>query len=128
MSDLSRIANRPLIKAREPNRFSDLGQAFAGILLLTIPAFLYASQRADVRESRRQTGNLEATLLQLQQERKLLELELQTELDPRALEQKARTIAGLRNPEDGQVEHLPRVYGNAGGNGNIATVATDGHP
>ncbi len=125
---MSRIANRPLIKAREPNRFSDLGQAFAGILLLTIPAFLYASQRADVRESRRQTGDLEATLLQLRQERKLLELELQTELDPRVLEQKARTIAGLRDPEDSQVEHLPRVYGDDGGSGNIATVATDGHP
>ena len=124
---MSRIANRPLIKAREPNRFGDLGQAFAGILLLIIPAFLYASQRADMRESRRQTGDLEATLLQLQQERKLLELELQTELDPRSLEQKARDIAGLGNPEDSQVEHLPRAYG-AVGRDHIATVATDGHP
>lgn len=127
MSDLSRIANRPLIKAREPNRFGDLGQAFAGILLLIIPAFLYASQRADMRESRRQTGDLEAALLQLQQERKLLELELQTELDPRSLEQKARAIAGLGDPEDSQVEHLPRAYG-AVGRDHIATVATDGHP
>lgn len=124
---MSRIANRPLIKAREPNRFGDLGQAFAGILLLIIPAFLYASQRADMRESRRQTGDLEAALLQLQQERKLLELELQTELDPRSLEQKARAIAGLGDPEDSQVEHLPRAYG-AVGRDHIATVATDGHP
>ena len=124
---MSRIANRPLIKAREPNRFGDLGQAFAGILLLIIPAFLYASQRADMRESRRQTGDLEATLLQLQQERKLLELELQTELDPRALEQKARAIAGLADPEDNQVEHLPRADG-AAGRSHIATVASDGHP
>ena len=106
---MSRIANRPLIKAREPNRFSDLGQAFAGILLLIIPAFLYASQRADVRESQRQTGDLEAALLQLQQERTLLELELQTELDPRTLEGKARDIAGLHDPERNQLEHLPRL-------------------
>ena len=124
---MSRIANRPLIKAREPHRFSDLGQAFAGILLLIVPAFLYASQRADMRESRRQTGDLEATLLQLQQERKLLELELQTELDPRTLEKKARAIADLQDPEVSQVEHLPRVHDEAAGNG-ITTVATDGHP
>ncbi len=125
---MSRIANRPLVKAREPNRFSDLGQAFAGILLLIIPAFLYASQRADMRESRRQTGDLETALLQLQQERKLLELELQTELDPRTLERKARTIAGLRQPEDGQVEHMPRAGDGMPSGGYIATVATDGHP
>ncbi len=125
---MSRIANRPLVKAREPNRFSDLGQAFAGILLLIIPAFLYASQRADMRESRRQTGDLETTLLQLQQERKLLELELQTELDPRALEHKARTIAGLRHPEDGQVHHMRRSAGGMASGGHVATVATDGHP
>lgn len=97
---MSRIANRPLTKATDPHRLTDLAQLFAALLLLLVPAFLYAAQRADSLMANQTVGDLETELLALQQERELIELELQRLLEPRGLAERAQRLAGLRPPED----------------------------
>jgi hypothetical protein len=108
---LSRIANRPLTKPSEPHRFADLAQVLAAILLLMIPAFLYASQRADLHHAERRIADLEQRLIELTERRKLLTLELDSELDPRRIDERAREVVGLQDPEPEQVVFLPRDPG-----------------
>ena len=105
---MSRIENRPLTKPSDPHRFADLGQVIAAIALLIIPAFLYATERAELHDATKHISGLEARLLQLRDERELLLVERATELDPRRLRDKARTLAGLVDPERGQMADLPR--------------------
>jgi len=99
---VSRIANRPLTKATDPHRFTDLARLLCAILLLLVPAFFYAAQRADSLEANQHVGDLEAELLTLQQERELIELDLQRLLEPRSLAERAHRLAGLIVP-DGQL-------------------------
>ena len=73
---MSRIANRPLTKPSEPHRFAELAQVLAATLLLLLPAFLYASQRADHHQAQREIAGLKATLAALEEERQLLRIEL----------------------------------------------------
>ncbi|MFW6198720.1 MAG: hypothetical protein ACOC5E_02745 [Acidobacteriota bacterium] len=105
---MSRIANRPLLKPRQPNRFADLGQVILAILLLIIPALLYASQRAELHRARRQIAALEQRLAELEEARQHLVLEYSTELDPRRMRDKARSRVGLVVPSAGQIVHLDR--------------------
>lgn len=97
---MSRIANRPLTKASDPHRLTDLAQVVAAIFLLLVPAFFYAAQRAGSLEASQRVGDLEAELLGLQQERELLELDLQRLLEPRGLAERAQRLAGLTLPEE----------------------------
>lgn len=127
---MSRIENRPLTRASEPHRFADLGQVIAAIALLIIPAFLYASERADLHDANKHISALEAKLLELRDQRELLLVERATELDPRRLRDKARTLAGLVDPERGQMTYLPRAAPWPVSNGFVAdaTESPDGHP
>ena len=127
---MSRIANRPLTKPSEPHRFADLGQVLAGTLLLMIPAFLFASQRADLHQAERRIAALEARLIELDERRKLLTLELDSELDPRRIDKRAREIAGLRDPAPEQIVYLPRSTGVDSRSPLLAeaTEIPDGHP
>ncbi|NKB90266.1 MAG: hypothetical protein GKS06_18825 [Acidobacteria bacterium] len=97
---MSRIANRPLTKATDPHRVTDLIQLFLALLILLVPAFLYAAQRSDSLVANQTVGSLESELLALQQERELIELELQRLLEPRSLTERAQRVAGLQLPED----------------------------
>ena len=97
---MSRIANRPLTKATDPHRFTDLAQVLGAILLLLVPAFFYAAQRAGSLEANQAVGELEAELLAIQQEREFIELELQRLLEPRSLAERAERLAGLIVPDD----------------------------
>lgn len=106
---MSRIANRPLTKPSQPNRFADLGQVVLAMLLLIIPALFYASQRADLHEARRRIASLEERLVELEEERQHLVLEYATELDPRRMEERAREITGLVEPEPEQIVYLDRI-------------------
>jgi len=126
---VSRIANRPLTKPSEPHRFADLVQVLTAILLLIIPAFLYASQRADLHRAQRRARDLEAELSRLEERRELLTLELEAQLDPRRLEERARTIALMQEPEDGQILYLSRPGEALRRPALVADVAggTDGH-
>ncbi len=92
---MSRIANRPLTKATDPHRFTDLAQVLGAILLLLVPAFFYAAQRADSLEASQRVGDLESELLAIQQEREFIELDLQRLLEPRSLTERAQRLAGL---------------------------------
>lgn len=104
---MSRIANRPLTKPREPNRLGDLAQVVAAIVLLIIPAFLYASQRAGLHQAQRRSAALEAELERLAERRQLLRIEIASELDPRRLHDKAGSFA-LGEPVAGQIHYLQR--------------------
>lgn len=129
-STLSRIENRPLTKPSEPHRFADLGQAIAAMALLIIPAFLYASERANLHDANKHISALEARLLRLRDARELLLVERATELDPRRLRDKARTLAGLVDPERGQMTYLPRPAALPVSPAFVAdaTDGRDGHP
>jgi len=97
---VSRIANRPLTKATDPHRFTDLAQVLGALLLLLVPAFFYAAQRAGSLEANQAVGELEAELLAIQQEREFIELDLQRLLEPRSLAERAERLAGLIVPDD----------------------------
>ena len=105
---MSRIANRPLVKPRQPNRFADLGQVILAILLLIIPALFYASQRAELHRAQRRIADLEQRLVELEETRQHLVLEYSTELDPRRMQEKARRRAGLVEPAADQIVYLDR--------------------
>jgi hypothetical protein len=102
-----RIANRPLTKATDPHRFTDLAQVLGALLLLLVPAFFYAAQRAGSLEANQRVGDLEAELLALQQERELIDLDLQRLLEPRGLAQRAEDLAGLVAPAGALVVLAP---------------------
>ena len=104
---MPRIANRPLTKATDPHRFTDLAQVLGAILLLLVPAFFYASQRAGSLEANQHVGDLEAELLALHQERELLDLDLQRLLEPRGLAERAERLAGLTSPSGPLVVMAP---------------------
>lgn len=97
---MSRIANRPLTKATDPHRFTDMAQVLGAILLLLVPAFFYAAQRAGSLEANQHVGYLEAELLAIQQEREFIELDLQRLLEPRSLAERAERLAGLIVADD----------------------------
>lgn len=97
---MSRIANRPLTKATDPRRLTHCAQFLGAIVLLLVPAFFYAAQRAGSLEANQRVGDLEAELLAIQQERELIELDLQRLLEPRGLAERARRLAGLIVPDD----------------------------
>lgn len=126
---MSRIANRPLVKPPRPNRFADLGQVILAILLLIIPALFYASQRAELHRAQRQIAALEQRLAELEESRQHLVLEYSTELDPRRMQEKAQSRAGLVEPSAGQIVYLDRDESSwrppmlAGAHGG-----PDGHP
>ena len=105
---MSRIANRQLTKLREPNRFADLAQVLAAILLLIIPAFYYASQRATNQRAELEIASLERRLADLAERRLLLQIQLASELDPRRLHDRARQIAGLSEATAEQIRYLAR--------------------
>lgn len=92
---MARIANRPLTKANDPHRFTDLAQVVAALLLLILPAFYYAAQRANKFDADRTVGQLESELLALEHERDVLELEVEQLLEPRGLALRAHEVAGL---------------------------------
>lgn len=124
---MPRIANRPLTKPREPHRLGDLLQVIAAIGLLILPALLYASQRARLHQVERQIGTLEQTLLDLQDRRRMLEIELASEGDPRRISDKAAELADLGEPVSEQVKYLQRLDRER----PVAVPtagATDGHP
>lgn len=125
---MSRIANRPLTKPRQPHRLSELAQVVAAITLLIIPAFLYASQRAKLHHAQRRIATLERQLIELEERRQLLRIELATENDPRRIEAKALALTGLREPEPEQVRFLARL--SPTDPRRLVAVAgdTDGHP
>lgn len=125
---MSRIANRPLIKPREPHRLSDLAQVILAILLLVIPAFFYAAQRADLHRAQRRIAALEQQLGALQERSQLLRIEISSERDPRRLIQKARAIAGLVEPPPDLVRFLSRPVRRAPALLVEATGQADGHP
>lgn len=105
---MSRIANRPLTKATDPHRLTHLAQFVGAMLLLLVPAFFYAAQRAGSLEANRHVGDLEAELLELEQERELIELDLQRLLEPRSLAGRAQRLAGLTVPDGQQTLVLVR--------------------
>jgi len=105
---VSRIANRPLTKATDPHRLTHLAQVLGAIVLLLVPAFFYAAQRAGSLEANQHVGDLEAELLAIQQERELIELDLQRLLEPRSLADRAYRLAGLIVPDDQQTLVLVR--------------------
>jgi len=127
---VSRITNRPLTKPSEPHRFADLGQVIASILLLIIPALLYASQRAKIHDARERVSQLESRLLRLRKQRELLLVEFATEQDPRRLEQRAKDRANLGEPVAGQVTYLPRPGHRTNPPALLAATLgdPDGHP
>jgi hypothetical protein len=60
----------------------------------------------------------------------LLTLELDTELDPRRIDQRAREIAGLQDASPEQIIYLPREGAISSAPGLVAdaTEGLDGHP
>ncbi len=125
---MSRIANRPLTKTREPNRLAELTQVIAAIALLIMPAFLYASQRAKLHHAERRISLLQRQLLDLEEERQLLRIELATERDPRRIYAKALAVTELREALPEQVEFLSRME--LADQTRLAAVSgdPDGHP
>jgi hypothetical protein len=89
-----------LTKATDPHRSTDMVQVLGAILLLLVPAFFYAAQRAGSLEANQHVGGLESELLAIQQERELIELELQRLLEPRGLAERANRRAGLIVADD----------------------------
>ncbi len=104
---MARVTNRPLTKPRDPNRFVDLIQFLAGALLLIAAGLLYASQRAELLVQRARISHLQEQLVRLQQEGQLLAVQLESELDPRRLERRARLLAGLSSPAPDRIALLP---------------------
>ena len=122
---MSRIANQPLTKANDPHRFTDLAQVLAAMILLVLPAFFYAAQRSSKLEADRRVGALERELLAIEDEREIIQLQLERLREPRSLAERAASIAGLAPPEDGQLVVL-----DAPGPGNgvlLASRSSDGH-
>ncbi len=105
---MSRIANRPLTKPRDPHGFADLAQVIAAIGLLIIPAFLYASQQANLHDARKHINALEDALIAEAERRELLLVQHAIEQDPRRVHEKAERLAGLGTPSPGQVSYLSR--------------------
>lgn len=122
---MSRIANRPLTKAADPHRFTDLAQVLAAMLLLVLPAFFYAAQRSHKHDADLRMGALERQLLAIQAERESIQLELELLREPRSLADRASRIADLVPPASGQLvvlsspAHEDRVL--------LASRSSDGH-
>ena len=125
---MSRIANRPLTKPRDPHRFADLAQVIAAIGLLSIPAFLYASQRAALHDTRQRISELEDQLIAAAEHREVLRVQRAMEEDPRRVRDKAERLLGLEPPESAQVKYLPRTDPALTAGLVSALVPADGHP
>ncbi len=127
---MPRVINRQLTKPSDPERLTYFGQLIVAILLLIIPGFLYASQRARLHENRGQIAALESRLADLDERRGQLLIERAVELDPWRLQHKARELAGLGEPLPEQVASLGRPQ--SGGERLLLTSGggrgPDGHP
>ncbi len=104
-----RVVNGPLVKPREPGRFGDLARMTLLGLLLALPAFLYAGLQAQLHEYRRDVVVLDQRVRALDEERRLLDLELATASDPQRIAEMAREVTGLVDAEQEQVIFLPRT-------------------
>jgi len=104
-----RVVNGPLVKPREPGRFGDLARMTLLGLLLALPAFLYAGLQAQLHEYRRDVVVLDQRVRVLDEERRLLDLELATASDPQRIAEMAREVTGLVDAEQEQVIFLPRT-------------------
>lgn len=103
-----RVANRRLIKPREPHRLADLVRIVVGITLLAIPAFLYAAQQAQLQEYKRSITRLDERLDELAEVQRRLDLELATLQDPQRIERLANGLLGLVPVQQEQVVFLDR--------------------
>lgn len=104
-----RVVNGPLVKPREPGRLGDLARMTLLGLLLALPAFLYAGLQAKLYEYRRDVVTLEERLNTLEEERKRLDIELQSVSDLQRIEELALETAGLVKVDQGQWIFLPRT-------------------
>ncbi len=104
-----RVVNGPLVKPREPGRFSDLARMTVLGLLLAVPAFLYAGLQAKLHQYRGEVVALEARVDQLDEQRRRLNIELASVSDLGRIEELAREVAGLVDAEQDQVVYLPRT-------------------
>lgn len=104
-----RVVNGPLVKPREPGRLGDLARMTLLGVLLALPAFLYAGMQATLYEYRREVVALDERLNELQEERKRLDIELQSVSDLQRIEELALETAGLVKVDQEQVIFLPRT-------------------
>ena len=125
---MSRIANRPLTKPRKPHRFGELAQVIAAVTLLIIPAFLYAAQRANLHHAERRIATLEQRLVELEERRRLLRIELSTERDPRRIFSKAHSLTPLREADPEQIRYLSRLDSSDAPRLMAVSGGVDGHP
>lgn len=100
-----RVVNGPLIKPREPGRFTDLARLVALGALLALPAFLYAGLQAQLLETRRSIVGLEERLEELDEQRRRLDAQLGTLRDPRFIAEQAR-LTDMEPPDQDQIVFL----------------------
>lgn len=103
-----RVVNGPLEKPREPGRLGDLARMTLLGILLVLPAFLYAGLQAKLHEYRREVVQLEERLDTLLEERKRLDIELQSASDLQRIQELAE-LTGLTQVDQQQVIFLPRT-------------------
>lgn len=106
-----RVANRRLVKPREPHRLADLARVVLGVALLAVPPFLYAAQQAQLHQYKRSITQLEQRRDELNEIQRRLELELATLRDPQRVELLAREIVGLAPVTQDRVVFLDRPAG-----------------
>jgi hypothetical protein len=103
-----RVVNGPLEKPREPGRLGDLARMTLLGVLLALPAFLYAGLQAQLHEYRREVVLLEERLQGLAEERKRLDIDLQSASDLQRIEELAG-LTGLTHVDQQQFIFLPRT-------------------
>jgi len=103
-----RVVNGQLVKPREPGRIGDLARMTLLGLLLALPAFLYAGLQAKLHEYRQEVVALENRLDELDEERKRLDIELQSASDLQRITEIAE-LNGLMRADQQQVIFLPRT-------------------
>jgi cell division protein FtsL len=102
----SRVANGPLIKAREPGRLTDLARVILLGALVVLPAFLYATLQANLHQQRRTVVELEQQLGEIEEQRRRLEVELASLRDPRRIREVAAGMLGMVDAESDQIVYL----------------------
>jgi cell division protein FtsL len=102
----SKVANGPLIKAREPGRLTDLARVILLGALVALPAFLYATLQANLHQQRRSVVELEEQLGELEGQRRRLEVELASLRDPRRVREVAAGALGMVDAEPDQIVYL----------------------
>ena len=104
-----RVVNGPLVKPREPGRFGDLARMMLLGVLIAVPAFLYAGLQAQLHEYRGQVVALDERLIELQDERQRLDIELASASNPTEIKRLAREVVGLEEAPQDQIVFLPRT-------------------